>query len=81
LYDRIGLRGLILIIALPLSAAVPVSVLLHSSGLVWAGAVVWGAAIGIHESTTLPADLVPVARRSTRYGIFRAAYGIVWLAV
>jgi MFS family permease len=80
LYDRIGLRGLV--IALPLSAAVPVLSFSTSPTLVWAGAVVWGAAMGIHESTmrAAVADLVPAARRGTSYGIFTAAYGLAWLA-
>lgn len=80
LYDRIGLRGLL--IALPLTAAVPFLSFTTTPGLVWAGAVVWGAALGIHESTlrAAVADLVPAARRGTGYGIFTAIYGIAWLA-
>ncbi|MBT2548979.1 MFS transporter [Arthrobacter sp. ISL-65] len=79
LYDRIGLRGLL--IALPLTAAVPFLSFTTSPGLVWAGAVVWGAALGIHESTlrAAVADLVPAARRGTGYGIFTAIYGLAWL--
>ena len=80
LYDRIGLRGLL--IALPLTAAVPFLSFSNSPGLVWTGAVVWGAALGIHESTlrAAVADLVPAARRGTGYGIFTAIYGTAWLA-
>jgi MFS family permease len=80
LYDRIGLRGLL--IALPLTAAVPFLSFTTTPGLVWAGAVVWGAALGIHESTlrAAVADLVPTARRGTGYGIFTAIYGLAWLA-
>lgn len=80
LYDRIGLRGLL--IALPLTAAVPFLSFTAAPGLVWAGAVVWGAALGIHESTlrAAVADLVPAARRGTGYGIFTAIYGVAWLA-
>jgi MFS family permease len=80
LYDRIGLRGLL--IALPLTAAVPFLSFTTTPGLVWAGAVVWGAALGIHESTlrAAVADLVPAARRGTGYGIFTAIYGLAWLA-
>lgn len=79
LYDRIGLRGLL--IALPLTAAVPFLSFTTSPGLVWAGAAVWGAALGIHESTlrAAVADLVPAARRGTGYGIFTAIYGLAWL--
>jgi MFS family permease len=80
LYDRIGLRGLL--IALPLTAAVPFLSFSTTPGLVWAGAAVWGAALGIHESTlrAAVADLVPSARRGTGYGIFTAIYGLAWLA-
>jgi len=80
LYDRTGLRGLLL--ALPLTAAVPFLSFTTDAALVWAGAVVWGAALGIHESTlrAAVADLVPAARRGTGYGIFTAIYGISWLA-
>jgi predicted MFS family arabinose efflux permease len=80
LYDRIGLRGLV--IALPLSVAVPLLSFTTSAALVWLGAIVWGGAMGIHESTlrAAVADLVPAARRGTSYGIFTAAYGLAWLA-
>lgn len=80
LYDRIGLRGLL--VALPLTAAVPFLSFSDSPAQVWAGAAVWGAALGIHESTlrAAVADLVPVARRGTGYGIFTAVYGLAWLA-
>jgi MFS family permease len=80
LYDRIGLRGLV--IALPLTAAVPLMSFSRSAALVWIGAIVWGAALGIHESTlrAAVADLVPVHRRGESYGIFTAAYGLSWLA-
>jgi MFS family permease len=80
LYDRVGLRGLLIV--LPLTAAVPFLSFATAPGLVWAGAVVWGTALGIHESTlrAAVADLVPAARRGTGYGIFTAIYGLAWLA-
>ncbi|RMI28504.1 MFS transporter [Nocardia stercoris] len=80
LYDRIGLRGLI--IALPLSAVVPMLSFATAPILVWAGAVVWGGVLGIHESTlrAAVADIVPAHRRGTGYGIFTATYGLAWLA-
>jgi MFS family permease len=79
LYDRTGLRGLLVV--LPLTAAVPLLSFTTAPGLVWVGAVVWGAALGIHESTlrAAVADLVPAARRGTGYGIFTAIYGLAWL--
>lgn len=78
-YDRIGMRGLIV---LPLlAAAVPVLSFSTEPGLVWAGAIVWGAATGVHESTmrAAVADLVPALRRGTAYGLFAALYGVAWL--
>ena len=49
LYDRIGLRGLI--VALPLTAIVPPLAFSDTPALVWIGAIVWGAVMGILEST------------------------------
>ncbi|HVB16072.1 MAG TPA: MFS transporter [Stellaceae bacterium] len=80
LYDRVGLRGLVL--ALPMTAAVPFLSFSMSPALVWIGAVVWGAAMGTHESTmrAAVADLVPDRSRGAGYGFFTAAYGLAWLA-
>lgn len=80
LYDRIGLRSLV--IALPLTAIVPLLSFSTNPTWVWIGAGVWGAASGIHESTlrAAVADMVPSTRRGTAYGIFTAAYGLAWLA-
>ena len=79
LYDRVGLRGLV--IALPLGASVPFFSFSTAPGLVWFGSLVWGAAMGIHESTmrAAVADLVPSEQRGAAYGIFAAAYGVAWL--
>ncbi len=79
LYDRIGLRGLV--IAVPLTASVPLLSFSTSVTWVWMGASAWGAAVGIHESTlrAAVADMVPRARRGTAYGIFAAVYGLAWL--
>lgn len=80
IYDRIGLRGLVVLPAL--AAAVGFLSFSSSIALVWVGAVVWGAAMGMHESTmrAAVADLVPAARRGVSYGTFTAAYGLAWLA-
>lgn len=78
-YDRIGLRGLIVLPVL--SAAVPFLSFSLSPVLVFAGALVWGAAMGLHESTmrAAVADMVPSERRGTGYGTFTAVYGAAWL--
>jgi len=47
-YDRVGLRGLVVLP--PLAAVVPFPVLRRPTWSWWP-AVVWGAAMGVHEST------------------------------
>jgi len=80
LYDKIGLRGLVVLPVL--TAVVPFLSFSTTPLLVWIGAIVWGAAMGVHESTmrAAVADLVPTARRGTGYGLFTAVYGLAWLA-
>jgi MFS family permease len=78
-YDRIGLRGLLV---LPLlAAAVPFLSLSTSPPLFVLGALVWGAGMGVHDSTmrAAVADLVPPHRRGAGYGTFTAIYGLAWL--
>jgi MFS family permease len=79
IYDRIGLRGLVVLPVL--AAAVAFLSFSSSVTLVWVGAVMWGAAMGVHESTmrAAVADMVPAARRGVGYGTFTAAYGLAWL--
>jgi MFS family permease len=79
-YDRMGLRGLVVLPAL--GVLVPLLSFRTSVWAVVAGAVVWGAGMGIHDSTMRAAvtDLVPRERRGTGYGTFTAAYGLAWLA-
>lgn len=80
MYDRVGLRGLVVVPVL--TAAVPFLSFSTEALVVWAGAAVWGIALGVHESTmrAAVADLVPAARRGAGYGTFTAIYGIAWLA-
>jgi MFS family permease len=79
-YDRIGLRGLVVLPVL--GAVVPFWSFSTSVPLVWAGAALWGALMGVHESTMRAAiaDLVPRERRGVGYGTFTAIYGLSWLA-
>jgi MFS family permease len=78
LYDRLGLKGLVVVP--PLGAAVPFLSFSTQAAAVWVGAAVWGAAMGIHESTmrAAVAELVPASRRGTGYGTFTALYGMAW---
>ena len=78
-YDRYGLRGLIVVPVL--AAVIPWLSFSSSVALVWIGAIAWGAAMGIQESTlrAAVAHLVPAAQRGTGYGTFSAIYGLAWL--
>lgn len=78
-YDRIGLRGLVVIPVL--AAVVPWLGFSASTALVIGGMLLWGVVLGVQESTmrAAVADLVPDARRGSAYGIFTAAYGLAWL--
>ena len=79
-YDRVGLRGLVVLPVL--GAAVPFLSFSTSVPLVWVGAGLWGALMGVHESTmrAAVADLVARERRGVGYGTFTAVYGLAWLA-
>jgi MFS family permease len=79
-YDRIGLRGLVVVPLL--TACVPFLSFSTDPAIAWAGAAIWGLSLGIHESTmrAAVADLVPARLRGTGYGVFTAVYGIAWLA-
>jgi MFS family permease len=79
IYDRVGLRGLVLLPVL--GAVVPFLSFATSVVLVWLGAALWGALMGVHESTmrAAVADLVPRQRRGEGYGTFTAVYGLAWL--
>ena len=75
-------RGLLLLIIIPiLTATIPVFTFLPSIYLVFLGIVVWGAVMGAHETIMRAAiaDITPLNKRGTGYGIFTAAYGFAAL--
>jgi MFS family permease len=74
-YDRVGPR--VLMVLPLLAAAVPALAFTDRLALVVAGSLVWGAAMGVQESTlrATVADLVPLQRRATAYGLFAAVVG------
>lgn len=79
LYDRIGLKVLL---ALPvLAAAITWLGFSNTTALAVTGVLLWGAAMGVQESTirAAVAELAPVGRRGSAYGIFTACYGVAWL--
>jgi MFS-type transporter involved in bile tolerance (Atg22 family) len=43
--------------------------------------VLWGAVMGIHETIMRAAiaDMIPIERRGSAYGIFNTVYGLSWL--
>jgi len=78
-YDRIGLVSLL---AVPLlSLPIPFLAFSHSYSLVFIGIVLWGVVMGIQETIMRAAiaDLTPIGRRGTAYGIFNTVYGGGWL--
>lgn len=75
-YDSFG--GGVLLAVPVLVACIPILTFSTSFTLVLVGVVIWGTATGAHDSTVkaLIADLVPVARRGTAYGLFAAFQGV-----
>ncbi|WP_427893436.1 MFS transporter [Kribbella sp. GL6] len=79
LYDRTGAKTLAV---LPLlAAATPLLAFARTAWIAVAGALLWGAAVGVQESTlrATVADLVPVGRRATAYGVFAGIMGAATL--
>jgi len=79
LYDRIGLSCLF---AIPLlTVLLPFFAFSHTYSIVLFSIILWGAIMGIHETIMRAAiaDLTPLPRRATAYGIFNMIYGLAWL--
>ena len=79
LYDRIGLSCLF---AIPfLTVLLPFFAFSHTYSIVLFSIILWGAIMGIHETImrAAVADLTPLSRRATAYGIFNMIYGLAWL--
>lgn len=77
-YDKIGLKSLL---AIPLlTFPIPFLALSHNYGFLVLSVIFWGAAMGIHETIMRAgiADLVPLERRGSAYGIFNTIYGAAW---
>ena len=71
--------GLITLIAIPaLSLFIPAFVFSTKFSFVLAGAIIWGMVMGAHETVmkSAIADLTPLKKRGTGYGIFNTAYGL-----
>lgn len=79
-FDRWGANVLLLVPVLV--AVVPLAVFADHIGPVLGGMIVWGIATGVQDSTVKAyvADLVPIQRRATAYGVFAALQGLGALA-
>ena len=77
-YDKIGLISLITIPLLTLP--IPFFAFSQSYNSALISIILWGAVMGIHETIMRAAiaDLTPVERRGSAYGIFNAIYGGAW---
>jgi predicted MFS family arabinose efflux permease len=88
-YDKLKKRhssesgGLALLVIVPiLSIAIPILGFSSSKALAIAAAVVWGVVMGTHETImkSAIADITPMKKRGTGYGIFNTAYGLAVFA-
>jgi hypothetical protein len=71
--------GLALLVVIPIfSILIPVLGFTSSKPLAIAAAVVWGIVMGTHETImkSAIADITPMKKRGTGYGIFNTAYGL-----
>jgi len=71
--------GLISLIAIPVfSLFIPAFIFSTSFSLALTGAVIWGIVMGFHETImrSAIADITPLKKRGTGYGIFNTAYGL-----
>ena len=85
LYDRFKQRrgsesgGLRLLIIIPLmTAPIPFIAFSPNLPLIIVAVVLWGAVMGTHETIMKAAiaDITPIQKRGTGYGIFNTAYGL-----
>jgi len=75
-YDK---RGLMVLVAIPaLTLPIPFFGFSHTYWLIILAIILWGAVMGIHETIMRAAiaDLVPIGRRGSAYGIFNTLYGL-----
>jgi MFS family permease len=80
LFDRIGLKAVILAIILSLGA-IPLT-FLGGIILIFLGMILWGIGLGAQESImrAVIAQLVPIEKRGVGYGIFNTFFGLFWFA-
>jgi len=80
LFDRLGLKVVILAIILSLGA-IPLT-FLGGVILIFLGMILWGIGLGAQESImrAVIAQLVPIEKRGIGYGIFNTFFGLFWFA-
>ena len=87
LYDKINKRsgnhksGLVLLLAIPISAAlIPIFIFSKTLVFIIIGTVLFGFGMGLQEviMKAAVADMTPLAKRSTAYGIFNLSLGLAF---
>lgn len=78
LFDKMGIK--ILAYSVIISAFFAPLVFLFGSTEAVLGMVLWGLGMGAHESimSAVIADIIPVDRRGSAYGIYNVFYGLFW---
>ncbi|MCD6133508.1 MAG: MFS transporter [Deltaproteobacteria bacterium] len=78
-YDRVGLKVLLMIPLL--TFFIPFFAFSSTFSFTVISVILWGAVMGIHETVMRAAiaDLTPIRKRGSAYGIFNTAYGLSWL--
>jgi len=88
LYDMLKTKsknesaGLLLLFVIPiLTALIPILALLPNIWFILLGVLIWGLVMGAHETIMRAAiaDITPISKRGTGYGIFTAVYGFAAL--
>jgi MFS family permease len=87
-YDRYKTKhgndtaGLLTLIVIPaLSVFIPILAFSNSAELAILSVIIWGVVMGAHETImkSAIADLTPIKKRGTGYGIFNTSYGLAML--
>jgi len=74
--------GLLLLVIIPiLTAFIPLFVFLNNFYFIILGVILWGIIMGAHETIMRAAiaDITPLNKRGTGYGIFTGIYGLAAL--
>src|SRR5579864_1507946 len=79
LYDRVGLR--VVLVAVALSSAFAPLVFLGTPEMIVVGMVLWGIGYATQDTLlkAIVADVMPKGRRNLAFGLYYAGYGLGWL--